>query len=60
MSYLDIHSFAAGRWVAPDASARPIENAVTGQVMARAGNASLDVQAMLDHARNTGGPALRR
>ena len=59
MSLTDIHSFAAGQWVAPDDSARLIENAVTGEAMARAGNGSLDVQAMLDHARNTGGPALR-
>jgi len=29
-------------------------------VIAQAGNDALDVQAMLDHARGTGGPALRR
>lgn len=59
MSLLDIHSFAAGSWVAPDTSARPIENAVNGTVFAQAGNSSLDVQAMLDYARTRGGPALR-
>ena len=48
MTLLDVHSFAAGQWVAPDDAARTIENAVTGEAMARAGNASLDVQAMLD------------
>ena len=59
MSLLEINSFAAGRWVAPDANARMIENAVTGAPLGRAGNDALDVQAMLDYARKTGGPALR-
>ncbi len=59
MSLLDVKSFAAGKWITPDANARTIENAVTGAVMARAGNDALDVQAMLDHARDVGGPALR-
>jgi oxepin-CoA hydrolase/3-oxo-5,6-dehydrosuberyl-CoA semialdehyde dehydrogenase len=59
MSLLEVKSFAAGQWVAPDANARMIENAVTGVPLGRAGNDTLDVQAMLDYARNTGGPALR-
>ena len=59
MTLLEVQSFAAGQWVPPDASARMIENAVTGEAMARAG-AALDVQAMLDFARNVGGPALRK
>jgi len=58
MGLLNVHSFAAGRWISPDTSARSIENAVTGEVMAQAGSA-LDVMAMLDYARNIGGPALR-
>ena len=60
MSLQEISSFAAGHWVAPGADARLIENAVTGAPMARAGNDALDVMAMLDHARDVGGPALRR
>ncbi|NHM17225.1 phenylacetic acid degradation bifunctional protein PaaZ [Tritonibacter mobilis] len=55
----DVASFAAGEWIAPDNSAREIASAITGEVIARAGNATLDVQAMLDYARDTGGPALR-
>jgi oxepin-CoA hydrolase/3-oxo-5,6-dehydrosuberyl-CoA semialdehyde dehydrogenase len=58
MSLLDIRSFAAGEWIAPDASARMIASAVTGEPMARAGSA-LPVQDMLDYARGVGGPALR-
>ncbi len=56
---IDVNSFVAGNWIAPDATARVIDSAITGVQIARAGNASLDYQAMLDHARNIGGPALR-
>ncbi|MFD2739505.1 phenylacetic acid degradation bifunctional protein PaaZ [Sulfitobacter aestuarii] len=59
MSLLEINSFAAGSWIAPGTGAREIENAVSGEVMARAGNDGLDAQAMLDHAVNIGGPNLR-
>ena len=59
MSLIDVNSFAVGQWIAPDANARSIENAITGEVLGRAGNDALDVQAMLDHARKVGGPALR-
>ena len=55
-----VHSYAAGQWIAPGTGARTIASAITGDVIASAGNNSLDVQAMLDHARQTGGPALRR
>lgn len=54
-----VHSFAAGQWVAPGAGARPIESAITGAVMAEAGNDALDVQSMRGFARDVGGPALR-
>lgn len=59
MSIQQISSFAAGQWVAPGAGARNIASAITGEVIAQAGNSDLDVQAMLDHARQVGGPALR-
>lgn len=59
MTIRQIHSFAAGEWVAPGKGARPIASAITGEIIAEAGNDALDVQAMLEHARNTGGPALR-
>src|SRR6056297_2294883 len=59
MSLLDVNSFAAGDWIAPGAGAREIRNAVTGEVMARAGNDALDMQAMLDFGRSRGGTGLR-
>ena len=60
MSLKQISSFAAGQWVAPGAGARTIASAITGEPFATAGNDTLDVQAMLAHARDVGGPALRR
>ncbi len=60
MTIQQISSFAAGEWVSPGEGARTIASAVTGEVIATAGNSALDVQAMLDHARNVGGPALRK
>ncbi|SMX42576.1 phenylacetic acid degradation bifunctional protein PaaZ [Octadecabacter ascidiaceicola] len=59
MTLQNVQSFAAGRWIGTDDSARVIHSAVTGKVIAQAGNASLDTDEMLDYARNVGGPALR-
>ncbi|KIC38346.1 phenylacetic acid degradation bifunctional protein PaaZ [Leisingera sp. ANG-M7] len=60
MSLLEISSFAAGQWVAPGAGARNISSAITGEVIASAGNDALDVQGMLDYARTVGGANLRK
>ena len=60
MSIQNVSSFAAGQWIAPGAGARNIASAITGEVIAKAGNDALDVQAMLDYARTVGGPALRK
>ncbi|WP_291729804.1 phenylacetic acid degradation bifunctional protein PaaZ [Leisingera sp. F5] len=60
MSLQEISSFAAGQWVAPGAGARNISSAITGEVIASAGNDALDVQGMLDYARTVGGANLRK
>ncbi len=59
MSVQNVNSFVAGQWVASDDNARAIYSAVTGEVIARAGNSALDVDAMLEYGRTVGGPALR-
>ena len=59
MTIQTVSSFAAGQWVAPGAGARNIASAITGDVIATAGNDALNVQAMLDYARSFGGPNLR-
>jgi oxepin-CoA hydrolase/3-oxo-5,6-dehydrosuberyl-CoA semialdehyde dehydrogenase len=56
---LHVHSFAAGQWIAPGSGARSIESALTGAVIADAGNVTLDVQAMLEYGRTIGSPALQ-
>ncbi len=55
---IDVQSYAAGKWVGSNSKSRKIYSAVTSEEIARAGS-PLDTQAMLDFARNEGGPALR-
>ncbi len=59
MTLLNISSYVAGQWVAPDDTARAIENAITGDVFAQAGNSAFDAAAALGFANDKGGPALR-
>lgn len=54
-----VSSYAAGQWVAPGAGARAIESAITGDVIAEAGNDALNAADILAWAREAGGPALR-
>ncbi len=60
MTIQDVKSFAAGQWISSDDGARDIRSAITGAVIARAGNANLPVEQMLEHARGVGGPNLRQ
>ena len=60
MMEFNVESFVAGRWLAPDDSAREIEGAITGKVIGRAGRADLSMEEALNHARGVGGPALRQ
>lgn len=59
MTVQKVGSFAAGEWVTPGAGARPIASAITGEVIAEAGNDALNAAGMLEFARARGGPALR-
>ncbi|MEA3047267.1 MAG: oxepin-CoA hydrolase / 3-oxo-5,6-dehydrosuberyl-CoA semialdehyde dehydrogenase [Sphingomonadales bacterium] len=60
MKTLKLLNYAADRWVAGDGSLADVHDAVTGDVFAQTGSGGLDFKAMLDHARNVGGPALRK
>jgi len=55
----NIQSYALGRWIDPGEGARPIADAVTGEVFAQAGNDGLEFAGMIDFAKARGGPALR-
>ena len=59
MSVIQVGSFIAGEWVAPGSGARLINSAITGEVIAEAGNDALDTVLTLDYAKLQGGPALR-
>ena len=54
MSILKVHSLIAGQWVAPSSDARPIESAITGQIIAEAGS-SFNAETALTYARDVGG-----
>jgi oxepin-CoA hydrolase / 3-oxo-5,6-dehydrosuberyl-CoA semialdehyde dehydrogenase len=59
MTLMQLNSFARGKWIGPSGKTRRIQSAVTGADIAVAGSDGLDFQAMLDFARDEGGPAIR-
>lgn len=52
-------SFAEGQWHTP-VDGRDVLDAVTGNVIAKVSSDGLNFEAMMNYARNTGGPALRK
>lgn len=54
-----LESHALDRWVAPTGSLVEIASAIDGLVVAQASTQGLDFAAMVRHAREVGGPALR-
>ncbi len=57
---MKLKSFAAGRWVEGSGPGTALFHAVTGAEIAIASSEGVDFKAMMDHARQTGGPALRK
>lgn len=55
-----LENYITGRWIAGDGEGQPLYNAVTGEPIASATAKGLDFGAILDHARKTGNPALRK
>jgi oxepin-CoA hydrolase/3-oxo-5,6-dehydrosuberyl-CoA semialdehyde dehydrogenase len=54
-----IESYVEGRWVPGEGEGSPLHNPATGELLATASTAGLDLGAALRHAREVGGPALR-
>ncbi len=54
-----LESYACGEWVAAPEHGQILHDAVTAEPVAVIGSEGLDMQAILDHARSIGGPALR-
>lgn len=57
---MKLKNYACGQWVEGTGTGTPLFNAVTGETVAYAGSGGLDFAAMMDYARRTGGPALRK
>ncbi|HLL31340.1 MAG TPA: aldehyde dehydrogenase family protein, partial [Allosphingosinicella sp.] len=60
MKTLKLLNYAQDRWYGAEGGLSPVESALTGEVVAETGSGGLDFKAMLDHARQVGGPALRQ
>ena len=54
-----LQSYAYGKWLAGSDEGVTLRDATTGEAVARASSTGVDFAAMLQHARNVGGPALR-
>ena len=57
---MQLQSFVAGRWLTGAGAGMALRDATTGEVIAHATADGLDTQLMLTHAREVGGPNLRR
>src|SRR3954470_18834942 len=57
---ITLQSFALGRWIEPATGLVDIPSAVDGHTVARSSSAGLDFAAMVRHAREVAGPALRK
>ena len=54
-----VRSYTEDHWFTPRQGLSPVPSAVTGQVVAEVSSEGLNFAAMADHARRTGGKALR-
>jgi len=56
---MKIRSYVQGRWVEGAAAGAELRDATSGALIATASSAGIDFAAVLGHARDVGGPALR-
>jgi oxepin-CoA hydrolase/3-oxo-5,6-dehydrosuberyl-CoA semialdehyde dehydrogenase len=56
---MQLGSYVAGQWRNGGGRAAPLHDASTGELIAEAASGGFDFGAMLTHARDVGGPALR-
>ncbi len=53
-------NYITGSWITGDGEGQPLYNAYNGEIITHASTKGLDFAAILDYARQTGNPALRR
>ena len=56
---MKLQSYVCGDWQTSSYEGTALRDASTGEVIARASSGGLDFAAVLTHAREVGGPALR-
>ena len=57
---MQLQSFVAGKWQAGARNAVALRDATSGEVIANASSDGIDFGAALEHARDVGGPNLRK
>lgn len=55
-----LSNYVTGKWITGDGEGQALYNAVTGDLIGYASTKGLDFKAILDYARRTGNPALRK
>jgi oxepin-CoA hydrolase/3-oxo-5,6-dehydrosuberyl-CoA semialdehyde dehydrogenase len=55
-----LENYALGKWIKGDGEGKALYNAITGEEIARASSDGLDIAAMMNYARETGSPTLRK
>jgi oxepin-CoA hydrolase/3-oxo-5,6-dehydrosuberyl-CoA semialdehyde dehydrogenase len=56
---MNLQSYVCGQWQSGGGQGAALRDATTGDVIAMASSSGIDFAAVLDHARDVGGPALR-
>ena len=59
MKTAELLNYARDQWIAGSGQRTAIPSAIDGSIVATTGSGGIDFAAMLTHARNVGGPALR-
>lgn len=57
---MKLQNYARGKWVTGEGNGQMLFNAINGEEVAVASSGGLDFGAMMEYARKTGGPALRK
>jgi oxepin-CoA hydrolase/3-oxo-5,6-dehydrosuberyl-CoA semialdehyde dehydrogenase len=57
---MKLQNYAQGKWVAGEGDGQILYNAITGEQISTASSKGLDFEKMLEYARKTGGPKLRK
>ncbi|MEO6883356.1 MAG: phenylacetic acid degradation bifunctional protein PaaZ [Bacteroidia bacterium] len=57
---MKLQNYIEGKWISGEGEGQALYNAINGELVATAGSKGIDFGAMLNYARKTGGPKLRK